>query len=582
MSTAADRFFRVLIVLVAALALFEGWRVFWFLCDDAYIAFRYDSNSLFGWGYTWNPPPFRPVEGYTSFLWVVILDYVWRWLGVEPPDSSNWISLGFSFGSLGIITASTLRLPLSERLERFRTAILAVVLLSTVSNRTFLAWTSSGLETAMDTFLVLLWFHVATFEKPGRAWLAGLVGIAAAMELCRPDGLLYLALTGIIGLWQLRIARRDGGIRALDLAPALPVLIPLVHEVWRYGRYGQLLPNTYYAKHVGAWPLAGVMYLASFLLEYAYWVLLFAAIAALVEAIRWTRAEGTGWARQHLDDVGVVRAIGVGAVLFHFLYYTFNVGGDHFEYRVYQHLVPLVPLALIWLLDRVWATSAPRVFGLLAMMTLVGWVIPWMHWYYTKDLMHREQTFMLRYKIAPHLPLPVRWYGEGWDLLQDWLIGHFVGSRHQGHKVFLFYQEAKYPTREEGLKIDGDGFPVYTEVSVGIPGWVFPKVAIIDKLGLNDIVVAHARPAHSSQLDRVMAHDRMPPKGYVPCFRPNVVVQDAHATVTPRAEPLTAEQIVDCETRFLAAVQAGDVPLDRPDKKPKPKPKPKPAPPAPP
>lgn len=58
------------------MGLFYGWKLFWFMTDDAYIAFRYVSNSMLGLGYVWNPPPFHPVEGYTSFLWVAILDIV--------------------------------------------------------------------------------------------------------------------------------------------------------------------------------------------------------------------------------------------------------------------------------------------------------------------------------------------------------------------------------------------------------------------------------------------------------------------------------------------------------------------------
>ncbi len=69
-------------LLVAATAsLIWGWRLFWFLTDDAFISFRYVSNSLAGHGYVWNAPPFRPVEGYTSFLWVALLDLVWRLFG---------------------------------------------------------------------------------------------------------------------------------------------------------------------------------------------------------------------------------------------------------------------------------------------------------------------------------------------------------------------------------------------------------------------------------------------------------------------------------------------------------------------
>ena len=64
---------RVAVVFAACLAAWAGWREFLFLTDDAFIAFRYASNSLRGFGLVWNPPPFAPVEGYTSFLWVVLL-----------------------------------------------------------------------------------------------------------------------------------------------------------------------------------------------------------------------------------------------------------------------------------------------------------------------------------------------------------------------------------------------------------------------------------------------------------------------------------------------------------------------------
>ena len=91
-----------LTTLLSAVGLYFGWRLFWFLTDDAYIAFRYVSNSILGYGYVWNAPPFLPVEGYTSFLWVVILDGTWRVFGVEPPEAANWISLIFALLTLAL------------------------------------------------------------------------------------------------------------------------------------------------------------------------------------------------------------------------------------------------------------------------------------------------------------------------------------------------------------------------------------------------------------------------------------------------------------------------------------------------
>jgi arabinofuranosyltransferase len=64
---------RSLLLASAAVGLVVGRKTFYFLTDDAYIIFRYVSNSVEEYGLVWNPPPFRPVEGYTSFLWAVVL-----------------------------------------------------------------------------------------------------------------------------------------------------------------------------------------------------------------------------------------------------------------------------------------------------------------------------------------------------------------------------------------------------------------------------------------------------------------------------------------------------------------------------
>src|SRR5262245_23778427 len=64
-----------------------------FLCDDAFITFRYVANAREGHGLVWNAPPFLPVEGYTGFLWALVLWATWSWFGVEPPDAANVLSI---------------------------------------------------------------------------------------------------------------------------------------------------------------------------------------------------------------------------------------------------------------------------------------------------------------------------------------------------------------------------------------------------------------------------------------------------------------------------------------------------------
>jgi hypothetical protein len=60
--------------------------------DDAYISFRYARNLGDGLGLVWNPG--EHVEGYSNFLWVMILAGAYR-LGADIVVSGRW--LGFVF-----------------------------------------------------------------------------------------------------------------------------------------------------------------------------------------------------------------------------------------------------------------------------------------------------------------------------------------------------------------------------------------------------------------------------------------------------------------------------------------------------
>jgi hypothetical protein len=56
-----------------------------FLCDDAFISFRYARNLLAGHGLVFNRGEF--VEGYTNFLWTLEVAGLWR-LGLRPELST--------------------------------------------------------------------------------------------------------------------------------------------------------------------------------------------------------------------------------------------------------------------------------------------------------------------------------------------------------------------------------------------------------------------------------------------------------------------------------------------------------------
>jgi arabinofuranosyltransferase len=526
-----------------------GWREFWFLTDDAFITFRYISNSLLGHGWTWNPPPFARVEGYSNFLWMLLLEAVWRVTGIDPPHAANGWSLGLSLATLAITFGVLWRLRLPPTLARFRFPLAALALAGIVSNRTFLAWTSSGLETALFAFTVVGWVAATLEARRSRTagWLALSATAAALSALTRPDGALFAVATGAFALGF--VPR----LRGRAVLAAAPLLLLPIHLVWRRLYYGEWVPNTYVAKHVGAWPEAGVRYAASFVLEYAWWWLLgIAAVAAVVAA--------RGWLRRHrvaedLADPGarterryrlLSRLAIASALAAHAGYYTLVIGGDHFEYRVYAHLVPLLWVAAIALVAVV-ARRPAVAFALVGLQIALSLPIPWVHYAATRGLRTRGETHVLVRPVAPLFPSVVRPLVRPFDDLQAWLIERHVGMRHQEHKIFRRAQANFFPSREEGAAVSGEGIPVLELGTVGVPGWVLPHVAILDTFGLNDRVVARG-PLRNRDGERKMAHDRAPPKGYVACFRPNVAIRDRKVEIRPRT--LTPEQVRRCEERF--------------------------------
>ena len=525
-----------------------GWRLFWFQTDDAYITYRYVSNLLAGYGLVWNPPPFLPVEGYTSLLWALLLGAAWRLTGLDPPRTACWLSLLCGLGTLALAWRAIGRLRLSPPLDRRRTLLAALALLGICTNRTFLTWLSSGLETQLWN-LCFTWWLLEAFGLLGAeespAWGLRLSTAAALSCLARPDGLLTVPATVLLELAAARSRPHARPVRATLLA-ASPLLAVAAHLLWRRWTYGAWLPNTYYAKVPAPWPEMGWRYLASFVVENGIWVWLALAAAAACRVLLSAR-RGPGGRTCRPPVARLAKAIGPAVVAAHVLYYTLIVGGDHFEYRVFSYLVPLLFVSALALIDAAGFGAAAAV-ATLGVFLLASWPLPWLHWWRTKDLATREQTSFLRWPLAGDFPAPVRPIVAAWDGWQATLIGHAIGMRHQEHKICLAWMSGRLPSRQEGAKVSWSDRPVMATGGVGLVGWVLPHVAVLDRLGLNDRVIARTPPPASSRAG-LMAHERQPPPGYVECFMPNVHVHEREVRVRPRPVPLTDDRIRACESR---------------------------------
>ncbi|MFO1078599.1 MAG: hypothetical protein U1E73_12820, partial [Planctomycetota bacterium] len=421
---------RTLPWILAAIVAAIGWRATWFLCDDAFIAFRYVGNAHDGNGLVWNAAPFLPVEGYTSFLWVGLLWFVWGATGVEPPVSSNWLSLACALGTLLLVARFAARMALPARAERWRNVLAAIVLVGAAGNATFATWASSGLETALFGLCAVGWtLHAAA---PRRAWrprdLAGLAAWAALAQLTRPDGALLTLATLALAAQRTQVGAMPWRRTALGL---LPLALPAAHLLWRRAYYGEWLPNTYYAKVTAPWPDCGACYLFCFLCEHGAFVLLPVAGIALALALRGGRAPlGT--------------AIAVFTWLGYVAYYTLVVGGDHFGYRIYAHFVPLLLLAGLW------AAASLRLPGPLAAawLALLAIATDGPGWVLERALQgHEDEGYVRASTVAPKPLRPLfAWY----DRCQAYCRVHSVGIHRVVHARFCDAVRAAFPERRPG------------------------------------------------------------------------------------------------------------------------------------
>ena len=234
------------VVLAGALALFAllALQMMPFVPDDSFISYRYAANLAGGHGLRFNPTD-SPVEGYSNFLWIVLLAGAVR-LGLDP------VTTGAFFGGLlGLLSIIALWAILKKC---GRTGVhLAVPVGLLALAAPLLLYAISGMETALFAFLLLagLWVAADLLARPtmGRGLLLGAVGVLVA--LTRPEGVLALPITVVclvVSEWRVSpVRRRDIG-RAAGVAFLAFVVILAAYHLWRVAYFDAVWPTPFLSK----------------------------------------------------------------------------------------------------------------------------------------------------------------------------------------------------------------------------------------------------------------------------------------------------------------------------------------------
>ena len=319
-------------LVVGVAALYSAFELRW-VSDDAFISFRYAENLVQGLGLVFNEG--EHVEGFTNLSWTLATAVAMR-MGVEPVLFTQGLGIACYAGCLVLLVRTSVGFGRPHGESTFFLPLAAIAWCLHAHARVF---ATSGLETPLFVLLVT-GVGVATVQaQDSRDWRK--VGIWGALAvLTRPDGALFYGIA--LGA-ALASPLRGRALKSAALPGAL-LLLPVA--VWKLWWFGDLVPNTFYAKagHGSRWA-EGWAYLV--LYGRMYWVLVVGALAGMGLALQggsgshW-RSRRTGW---------ILAAFFGGTCV-----YLARVGGD---FMFARFLLPISPLALLALES--WGRTQERV-----------------------------------------------------------------------------------------------------------------------------------------------------------------------------------------------------------------------------
>ncbi|MCB1735156.1 MAG: hypothetical protein H6981_08450 [Gammaproteobacteria bacterium] len=481
----ASRGFAILVL--AGLLAFAGWNRF--VQDDAFISFRYAQHLIEGHGLVWNVGEAQPIEGYTNFLWVMLIAIGFV-LGLEPDTWS--LVLGFACGLGTLLTTYRLARTITGRHDY---AVLGVFLMG--MNYSFSAYITGGLETQLQAFLVVLSYAVAfRLEdrlKAGAGIVPHALGLSVLLALAAMTRLDSVLLAGPAWLFAVGVVWGHRGTPMTGNAVVGRVLSALVLPgllmgvgwfAFKWSFYGDLLPNTFYVK-AGAFRIeslvAGVWYVWGFLFYYG---LLLPAVILLL--------------RYRTLLAGARERLLFGAVLLWSLY-LIKIGGDFMEYR---QIVPMLPLVFVLI--------ASVFHSITDMLVRVGLVISLL----LSSATHAETHWGFR-GIEAIDELRAHVYEVGFD--RGWqLVGKTL------HELF---RDAESPV------------VIATTAAGAIP--YYSELPTVDMLGLNDRYIAR----EGMHIDAFAGHGRYATLDYLLERNVNLVI--GHPKVVPlkHTYKYTAEQM---------------------------------------
>lgn len=301
------------------------------VCDDAFISFRYAENLANGHGLRFNLD--EKVEGYTNFLWTVFLSMGFLFK-VDPIPLSQHPGINFYIGTL---------LALFFVSRKIHKQFIPLAFAGFAVHKHGQIFATSGLETSLFTFLVTLAYSIAIVWKERNFYTLSFF-LLALSGMTRPDGMIFYAILGLYILWTQSKNLNFPEIFKQSLiihAPLYLLFIP--YWILRYLYYGHFFQNTFYAKSASlSYFEQGFKYIALYF--QAYYVFTFIPILVLLWLWRMKSSNQKFSSNKevHFIPVTILLLTTIGV----YTLYIAKVGGD---FMFGRFLIPITPLLYLFI-----------------------------------------------------------------------------------------------------------------------------------------------------------------------------------------------------------------------------------------
>lgn len=349
---------------VAALAISAAGLFFGFTFDDSFIYYRYIDNFAAGQGLVYNIGERH--EGYSSFIWLLIVGSVKILTGINSIALAKVLGIGFFSLALVCLTAAVAA-EADRHNGHYEFGVLAgaVLVLFVFLIPSATLWALGGLENGLWS-LVLMAYVICV----ARGWTFPSCVAMCVLSITRVEGIAFAALPIALGVVESFWARREEG----GFGPALKshfvyerqkfyvafygslLVFVGAMTLFRLSYFDQLLPATFHLKKPAGLFTSiakGWIYLKFFVVSNPAFATAFAI--AVVGGI---------WIKSRLFFAALL------VVTAQFLFVLW-VGGDWMAHaRFLSAFIPLMALTIgiAWL----WALSLSRSFGIVATVALLG------------------------------------------------------------------------------------------------------------------------------------------------------------------------------------------------------------------